>query len=148
LELALACDLILASDKAVFGLPEVGLGILPGFGGTQRLARLVGPQFAKWLVLTTERVDAAKAKELGLVLDVVPAADLLPRAKAIAAKTAEQGPVAIALAKQALAKALDVDLASGLAFEAELAALSFGTADQKEAMAAFLEKRKPRFEGR
>jgi enoyl-CoA hydratase/3-hydroxyacyl-CoA dehydrogenase len=146
-ELALACDLIVASEKAEFGLPEVSLGILPGFGGTQRLTRLAGPQVAKWLIFTTERLSAREAERLGIVLKTTAPSDLLPTAKAIAAKIAEQAPLGLAFAKRAANRALDQDLGGGLSYETELAALAFGTADQKEGMRAFLERRKPSWQG-
>ncbi|MHB8585777.1 MAG: 3-hydroxyacyl-CoA dehydrogenase/enoyl-CoA hydratase family protein [Thermoplasmatota archaeon] len=146
-ELALACDLILASEKASFALPEVTLGIIPGFGGTQRLTRLVGPQTAKWLIFANERVDAAAAERLGIALRVVPHAELLPTAKALASKIATGAPLGITFAKRAANRALDQDLAGGLAYEADLATLAFATADQKEGMRAFIEKRKAVWRG-
>src|SRR5215472_8581710 len=147
-ELALACDLIYASEKARFGQPEVGLGVIPGFGGTQRLARLVGRARAMELIFTAEPVDAAKAKEIGLVLEVVPAEKLLERCRGIAAKIALKGPVAVAQAKRAIQFGLDADLRSANELERQAFAMLFGTEDQREGMKAFLEKRAPSFKGR
>jgi enoyl-CoA hydratase/3-hydroxyacyl-CoA dehydrogenase len=148
LELAMAADIILAADKAVFGLPEVTLGIHPGFGGTQRLPRFVGMQRAKELVYTGRRFDAAEAKQMGLVLDVVPQAELMKRAMALANSIAVNAPVAIGLAKAAMNRGADVDLATGMAYELEAVAQCFATEDQKGAMAAFVEKRKYEMQGR
>ncbi len=144
-ELALACDFIYASEKAKFGLPEVTLAVIPGFGGTQRLTRLVGRARAKEMIFTGEMIDAAKAKELGLALEVLPPADLLAHAKKVAATIAKRGPLAVARAKQAIASGADVSLRQGNEFEREGFAALFGTADQKEGMAAFLAKRPPEF---
>jgi enoyl-CoA hydratase len=148
LELAMAADLLLASDKAVFGLPEVTLGIHPGFGGTQRLPRLVGMQRAKELVFTGRRFDAAEAKAMGLVLDVVPAAQLRERALALANAIAQNAPIALGLAKAAMGRGADVDLATGLAYELEAVAQCFATEDQKRAMEAFVAKTKYEMQGR
>ena len=140
LELALACDIILAADKAVFGLPEVTLGIHPGFGGTQRLPRLVGPQRAKELIYTGRRFDANEAKQMGLVLEVVPQAQLMARATALAQAIAKNAPVALGLAKASVNRGLDVDLNTGLAYELEAVSQCFATEDQKGAMHAFANK--------
>jgi enoyl-CoA hydratase/3-hydroxyacyl-CoA dehydrogenase len=148
LELAMAADIILASDKAVFGLPEVTLGIHPGFGGTQRLPRYVGLQRAKELVYTGRRFDANEAKAMGLALEVVPAADLMTRTMQLANAIAENAPVAIGLAKAAMNRGADVDLATGLAYELEAVAQCFATEDQKGAMEAFGRKEKYEFQGR
>ena len=148
LELAMAADVILASDKAVFGLPEVTLGIHPGFGGTQRLPRYVGLQRAKELVYTGRRFDASEAKQMGLVLEVVPAAELMKRALALAQAIAANAPIAIGLAKAAMNRGADVDLATGLAYELEAVAQCFATEDQKRAMDAFVKKEKYEFQGR
>ena len=142
LELALAGDIILASDKAVFGLPEVTLGIHPGFGGTQRLPRYVGLQRAKELVFTGRRFDAHEAKAMGLALEVVPAAELMTRARQLANAIALNAPVALGLAKSAMDRAPDVDLRTGLLYELEAVAQCFATEDQKGAMKAFAEKGK------
>ena len=141
LELAMAGDIILASDKAVFGLPEVTLGIHPGFGGTQRLPRYVGLQRAKELVYTGRRFDANEAKQMGLVLDVVPAPELMKRAMTLANAIAKNAPVALGLAKHAMNRGQDVALDTGLAYELEAVAQCFATEDQKGAMRAFIEKK-------
>jgi enoyl-CoA hydratase len=142
-ELALACDFIYASEKAKFGLPEVTLAVIPGFGGTQRLTRIVGRARAKEMIFTGDMIDAAKAKELGLALDVLPAADLLAHAKKVAATIAKRGPLAVAKAKRAIDGGADVSLRAGNQIEREAAL--FGSADQKEGMAAFLAKRPAEF---
>lgn len=146
-ELALACDIRIGSDRAKLGQPEVGLGVPPGFGGTQRMARLVGPSIAKRLLFTGETVDAARALGLGLLDEVVPGESLLPRCLEIAALVATKGPSAVAACKQAVNRGLETTLYEGLCVEARLFAAAFGTADQKEGMAAFLEKRPARFTG-
>ncbi|MDR1768906.1 MAG: enoyl-CoA hydratase/isomerase family protein, partial [Propionibacteriaceae bacterium] len=141
-ELALACDIRLASEKAVFGQPEVALGITPGFGGTQRLARLVGSGVASELVFSGVNIDAGRALAIGLANAVYPASELLDAAAKLAARIAAQAPIAVRAAKAALRAGLETDIDSGLALEAEAFASCFGTADQQEGMAAFLEKRK------
>ncbi|HEX9816994.1 MAG TPA: enoyl-CoA hydratase-related protein, partial [Candidatus Thermoplasmatota archaeon] len=146
-EIALACDMLLAAESATFALPEVGLGIHPGFGGTQRLPRLIGPARAKELIFTGDRITAAQAEKIGLVNKVVKDADLLPEAMRIAQKIAEMAPVAIGLAKEAVNRGLETDLDSGLALETNSVTLTFATEDQKEGMRAFLEKRKANFRG-
>jgi enoyl-CoA hydratase len=147
-ELALACDWIVASERAVFGQPEVSLGIPPGFGGTQRLTRRVGTGMALELLTTGRQVKADEALAIGLANHVVPAAGLMAKGMELARMIAAKGPVAVRLAKQAARRAPDVDIASGCALEATLFAAAFATADQKEGMAAFLEKRPAKFEGR
>ncbi|MSR36765.1 MAG: enoyl-CoA hydratase [Gemmatimonadetes bacterium] len=147
-ELALACHLRLASDNSRFGLPEVGLGIIPGYGGTVRLARLVGLGRALEMILTSDMIDATRAAEIGLVSAVVPRADLLARAKELLRRVTKNGPVAVRLAMESAYRALDVDLRSALEHEAGLFGLLASTADMREGMAAFLEKRKPEFTGR
>jgi enoyl-CoA hydratase/3-hydroxyacyl-CoA dehydrogenase len=147
-ELVLACDIVIASEKAVFGLPEVNLAIHPGFGGSIRLPRIVGLNKAKELILTGDHVKAAEAERIGLVNKVVPADRLLAEAKALANKIAEKGPVAIAQAKGVLNRALDLGVDEGLDLETESVTICFSTEDQKEGMRAFLEKRKPAFKGR
>jgi enoyl-CoA hydratase len=147
-EIALACDIRLASDRAVLGQPEVTLGVPPGWGGTQRLTRLVGPGVASELIFTGRRVSAEEALRIGLVNTVYPADELLDRARELALAIARNGPIAVRLSKAAIRQALDVDLQSGLAFEAEAFALAFSTADQREGMSAFLEKRSAQFQGR
>lgn len=146
-EIAMACDIRVASENAKFGQPEVGLGILPGFGGTQRLARLVGKGRAKELIFTCDMIDAGEAYRIGLANKVVPLAELLATCKAMAEKIMSKGSYAVSLAKSAINTGMDTDLASGLKFEADLFGLSFATADKKEGMTAFLEKRKANFAG-
>ncbi len=146
-ELALACDLIYASEKAKFGLPEVGLGLIPGFGGTQRLTRLLGRGRALELIVTAEKIDAAKAKEIGLALEVVPADKLMAHCKAVAEKIAENGPLAVAQAKRAALAGADAGLGTGNELERQSFAMLFGTEDQREGCRAFSEKRAPAFRG-
>lgn len=148
LELAMAGDIILASDKAVFGLPEVTLGIHPGFGGTQRLPRYVGLQRAKELVYTGRRFDANEAKTMGLVLEVVPGPQLMTRAMQLANAIAVNAPIALGLAKSAMNRAPDVDLKTGLLYELEAVAQCFATEDQKGSMKAFSEKAKWEMKGK
>ncbi|HBT48373.1 MAG: Enoyl-CoA hydratase/carnithine racemase [Caldanaerobacter subterraneus] len=147
-ELALACDIRIASRNAKFGQPEVGLGIIPGFGGTQRLPRIVGVSKAKELIYTGDMIDAEEALRIGLISKVVEQDKLLEEAYGIAKKIMSKGLVAVSLAKEAINKSLEVDIDSGMEYEANAFALCFGTQDQKEGMAAFLEKRAPKFEGR
>ncbi len=147
-ELALACDIAYASSTAKLGLPEVGLGVMPGFGGTQRLTRLVGRARAKELIFSGEAIDAQKAKEIGLVLEVVPPAELMPRCKALAAVIARRGPVGIAQAKRVIQAGAELPLSAANELERQAFGLLFGTADQKEGMAAFIEKRDPQFKHR
>jgi enoyl-CoA hydratase len=146
-EITLACDLVYASDRARFGQPEVNLGLIPGFGGTQRLARRVGVMRALELVLTGDPVDAAGAKAMGLVLDVVPADGLLAHARAQARKIASRGPVAVAVAKRVLRRGAEPDLATGNELERQAFAALFGGHDAKEGMRAFLEKRPASWKG-
>jgi len=146
-EVAMGCDLVYASDRARFGQPEVSLGIIPGFGGTQRLTRRVGIMRALELVLTGDAVDAARAREIGLALEVVPAAELLGFARAQARKIAARGPVAIAAAKRIVREGADADLRTANELERQAFAALFGTKDAREGMRAFVEKRSPRFEG-
>ncbi|AEB11669.1 enoyl-CoA hydratase/isomerase family protein [Marinithermus hydrothermalis] len=145
LELALACDLRVASVKAKLGLPEVGLGLIPGFGGTQRLPRLIGQGRALDLILTGRHVSAEEALQLGLVNRV--AEDALEAAKDLARTILKNGPVALALAKEAVARGADVPLAEALEIEADLFGLACSTQDMREGTRAFLEKRAPEFKG-
>ncbi len=147
-ELALACDLIYASERAKFGQPEVGLGVIPGFGGTQRLTRLVGRMRAEEMIFTGEMIDAAKAREIGLVLEILPSEKLLDHCRAVAAKLISKGPLAIAQAKRAIQFGADGDLRSANELERQAFAMLFGSEDQREGMRAFLEKRAPVFRGR
>lgn len=146
-ELALACDIRVASLNAAFGQPEVMLGVIPGWGGTQRLPRLIGAGVASELILTGRRIGADEALRIGLVGAVYPLEDLLDQANAIARTIASNAPAAVQAAKRAIAMIHDTDMAAGLAFEAQAFALSFATADQKEGMAAFIGKRTPEFTG-
>jgi enoyl-CoA hydratase len=146
-ELAMACDVRLAADSARLGQPEINLGIIPGYGGTQRLARLVGRGQAKLLCMTGDMIDATEALRIGLVDRVVPAADVLDEAKALAHKLAGKAPVALALIKEAINRGLEGPLASGLAHEAAQFGLVFDTEDRVEGVSAFLEKRKPTWKG-
>lgn len=141
-ELSMACDIRVASENAKFGQPEVGLGILPGFGGTQRLPRLIGKGRAKELIFTCDQIDAQEAYRIGLANHVVPQEELLDYCKAMARKIISKGSYGITLAKQAINVGTETDLDSGLQLEANLFGLSFATADKKEGMTAFLEKRK------
>jgi enoyl-CoA hydratase len=147
-ELALACDFIYASEKARFGQPEVNLGILPGFGGTQRLARRIGPGRARELVYTGDMVSAEQALAMGLVNAVVPVAELEERVSSVAKKIAQKGPLAIAAAKRVILRGLEADLPTGCELEAQAFSSLFGTEDQKEGMRAFLEKKPVTFQGR
>jgi len=147
-ELALACDIRIASEKAKLGVPEVNLGIFPGFGGTQRLPRLVGRGKACEFVFTGDMVDANEAHRIGLVNNVVPHDKLMEESVALAKKILEKGPVAIRLAKSSINKALETGLSAGLAYEIEAVSLTFSTEDKKEGLKAFIEKRKPEFKGK
>ena len=141
-ELSMACDIRLASEKAKFGQPEVGLGITPGFGGTQRLARIVGTGRAMELIFTTKTIDAAQAEKIGLVNAVCAPEELMDKAMEMAEMIAAQAQVAVRESKRCIRKGIQTDINTGLAFEAEAFGLCFSTADQKEGMSAFLEKRK------
>jgi enoyl-CoA hydratase len=150
-ELALACDFIYAADTARFGQPEVTLGVIPGFGGTQRLARRVGVAKAKELCMTGDMIDAAEALRIGLADAVVPAAELAAKARAIATKIAANGPLAVAECKRLVHLGQSTTLEHALALEQRSFGLLFGTDDQKEGMAAFLTKpkrRRPQFQGK
>ena len=146
-ELAMACDIRIASEKAKFGQPEVTLGITPGFAGTQRLPRLVGKGRAKQLLYTADTIDAQEAFRIGLVNEVAPAESLMAVARAMALKIQSRAPVAVQLCKAAVNEGMDTDLETGTAYEAEVFGLCFATNDQKEGMAAFAEKRKVKFTG-
>jgi enoyl-CoA hydratase len=146
-EVALACDLRIAAESAVFGLPEPTLGIIPGAGGTQRLPRIVGLGRAKEMILTGARWDAAHALEAGLVTRVVPLAELMPAARALADQVLALGPLAVKLAKAALNASSQMPQSAGLVFESTAQAITFESADKLEGTTAFLEKRKPVFRG-
>src|SRR5882672_5369172 len=147
-ELALACDIRIASDKASFGQPEINLGIIPGGGGTQRLTRLVGEGQAMELILTGAIIDAPTALTLGLVNHVVPADQLETKTMELANRIAEKSPIALRLAKEAIKAASRSNLDEGLRREVDLFALCFSSADKDEGVSAFLEKRKPEFKGK
>lgn len=144
-ELAMSCDFILASERAVFGQPEVSLGVTPGFGGTQRLTRLVGRARAMELLVSGRHVESAEALAIGLANHVYPAAELMPAALALARSIAAQAPVAVRLVKEAVQRGQDLDLDSACQFEAQVFGLGFATADQKEGMQAFIDKRAAQF---
>ena len=146
-ELALACDIRIAADSAKFGQPEVGLGIIPGAGATQRLPRTVGLGWAKHLILTGEIIDAKQALEIGLVTAIVPASQLQIRARELAKKILRQGPLAARLAKLSLNASSRVDLDSGLLIETLAQTICYDSDDKVEGTTAFLEKRKPKFSG-
>lgn len=147
-ELAMACDIRIASEKAKFGQPEVNLGITPGFAGTQRLPRLVGKGIAKELIYTADIIDAQEALRIGLVNKVVPADKLLDAAKERAKKISSKAPIAIRLAKQAINEGLEMDSERAYAHEANCFGFCFATEDQKEGMSAFLEKRPAKFKAK
>ena len=147
-ELAMACDIRIASEKAKFGQPEVSLGIIPGFAGSQRLPRLVGKGRAKELLFTAEIIDAQEAFRIGLVNKVVPAEELLSVAINIASKIMKNSPYAVRLCKEAVNVGMEVDLETGSKYEGTLFGVTCATADKKEGMSAFLEKRKANFIGK
>jgi enoyl-CoA hydratase len=147
-ELAMACDIRIASDQARFGQPEVGLGIIPGFAGTQRMPRLIGTGLAKELIFTGDMIDANRALQIGLVNRVVPADQLMDEAKKMAQKIISKAPLAVRYAKQAINEGMQVDLERGQLIELDLLSICFSTEDQKEGMQAFIEKRQPVFKER
>lgn len=141
-EMALACDIRIASEKAKFGQPEVGLGIIPGFGGTQRMARIIGTGPAMELIYTADTIDAQRALEIGMVNHVVPADQLMDEAMKLAQKICTNAQKAIRASKLAIRRGIDCDISTAVSYEALAFATCFGTEDQKEGMQAFLEKRK------
>lgn len=147
-ELALSCDWIIASEQAQFGQPEVALGVTPGFGGTQRLSRLIGRSKALELLVSGRRIDANTALAWGLVNHVYPADELMTEALKIAREIANQAPLAVQMCKQLVIRGQDLELETACLLEEQAFGLSFSTADQKEGMAAFVEKRKANFVGR
>jgi enoyl-CoA hydratase len=147
-ELALACDIRVAAETARFGQPELGLGIIPAAGGTQRLPRVVGLGWAKYLILTGEIIEAKQALSIGLVTAITPAGQLQVRARELAKRILRQGPLAARLAKLALNASARVDLDSGLLIETLAQAVCYDSEDKREGATAFLEKRKPKFTGR
>ncbi|KOS68816.1 enoyl-CoA hydratase [Lysinibacillus contaminans] len=148
LELALVCDLRISTEKAKFAFPEVGLGIIPGGGGTQRLPKIVGQGIAKELLYFGEMFDAVRALDLGIVNKVVPAEEVMPVAKEWASKLAQKPPVALQMVKQAVNAGSNTDIESGLIIEAACFGNAFSTEDRKEGLTAFVEKRKPIYTGR
>ena len=147
-ELAMMCDTIIAADTAMFGQPEITIGTIPGSGGTQRLTRAVGKAKAMEMCLTGRMMDAAEAERAGLVSRVVPAAELLDEAVKVAGKIASLSRPAVMMAKEAINRAYETTLAEGVRFERRLFHSTFATEDQKEGMAAFIEKRKPSYKNR
>lgn len=147
-ELSMACDIRLASEKAVFGQPEVGLGIIPGFGGTQRLARLVGKGMAKYIILSATNIRADEAYRIGLVQKVVAPEELMPEAEKLAHKISSKAPIAVRQAKAAINAGLDTDLNTGSRFEIEAMTQCFASEDKSEGMTAFVEKRDPVFKNK
>ncbi|RJQ30769.1 MAG: crotonase [Peptococcaceae bacterium] len=146
-ELAMACDIRVASENAKFGQPEVNLGLMAGFGGTQRLTRLVNPGVAKEILFTADQYDAQAALRIGLVNHVVPSEELIDFCKKMAGRIAAKGPAAVRLSKEAVNEGLEMDLEKAFIHEADLFALTFTTADHAEGIEAFLNKRKPAFKG-
>lgn len=144
-ELSMCCDIRIASEKAKFGQPEVGLGIIPGFAGTQRLSRLVGMGRAKELIFTTDMIDAEEAYRIGLVNKIVSADELMDEALAMAKNIGSKGQIAIRFAKTAINMGIETDIETGMKVEKDLFGLCFATEDQKEGMEAFLEKRNPNY---
>ena len=144
----MCCDLILAAENARFGQPEVNLGLIPGFGGTQRLVRRVGTQRAMELVLTARQVKAPEAAAIGIALEVVPEGEAVTRAKEIAGQVLTKGPVAVRLGKEAVYAATEIDLQHGLDLEAANFGRCFATEDRTEGIAAFMERRKAEFTGK
>ncbi|MDD3269766.1 MAG: short-chain-enoyl-CoA hydratase [Syntrophomonadaceae bacterium] len=147
-ELAMACDIRLASENAVFAQPETGLGVIPGFGGTQRLARLIGEGRAKELIYTCDVIKADEAYRVGLVNHVYPADQLMDAAKKMAAKIAKKAPLAVGYSKFTIGKGLQVDIDTGMSIESDMFGMCCATEDKFEGMGAFVEKRKPAFKGK
>lgn len=146
-EMALACDFIYASENAMFGLPEITLGIIPGFGGTQRLPRLIGSNRAKEMIFTGKLIPAAEAKEIGMVNRVLPQESLMEETISTAKAIATKGKVSLRAAKQAINSGLNVDLATGCRIEVDAFAICMASQDGKEGTQAFIDKRKPEFKG-
>lgn len=147
-ELAMSCDIRLASENAVFGQPEVGLGVIPGFGGTQRLPRLIGEGRAKELTFTGDIINAEEAYRIGLVNHVYPLDQLIDEAKKLAQKIASKAPLAVGYAKYAINKGLQADIDTAMGIESDMFGICCATSDKAEGMGAFVEKRKPKFEGK
>ncbi|MDD2619967.1 MAG: short-chain-enoyl-CoA hydratase [Syntrophomonadaceae bacterium] len=147
-ELAMACDIRLASETAIFAQPETGLGVIPGFGGTQRLARLIGEGRAKELIYTCDVIKADEAYRVGLVNHVYPQDQLMDAAKKMAAKIAKKAPLAVGYSKFTIGKGLQVDIDTGMSIESDMFGMCCATEDKFEGMGAFVEKRKPTFKGK
>ncbi len=147
-ELALACDIRLASDKAKLGQPEINLGIIPGYGGTQRLTRLVGRGKAKQMALTGDMITAEEAKRIGLVEEVFPAEELMDKAIEMAKKIASKAPISAKAVKECINRGLDMNLSAGCDFEKNMFGLLYGTEDTYEGLNAFIEKRSPVFKNK
>jgi enoyl-CoA hydratase len=147
-ELAMCCDISIAAENAIFGQPETNLAIVPGYGGTQRLPRLIGPRKAKEIILADERINAQEALRIGLVQRVVPKGQAVEEAKKLLKKIMSKGPVAIKMAKKAINEGLKMSLREGLDLEAQCNAICFGTEDKDEGAKAFLEKRPAKFKGK
>jgi len=147
-ELAMSCDIRIAAENALFGQPEVNLGIIPGYGGTQRLPRLIGPGKAKEIILADERINAQEALRIGLVQRVVPKGQAVEEAKKLLKKIMSKGPVAIKMAKKAINEGLGLPLRGGLDLEGQCEAVCFGSEDKDEGAKAFLEKRPAQFKGK
>lgn len=147
-ELAMACDIRLASENAVFAQPEVGLGVIPGFGGTQRLPRLIGEGRAKELIYTADVIKADEAYRIGLVNHVYPQDQLMDEAKKLAKKIASKAPMAVGYSKFAIGKGLQVDIDTAMSIESDMFGMCCATEDKFEGMGAFVEKRKPNFKGK
>ena len=147
MEVAIACDIIVVAQSALFGQPEINLGLIPGFGGTQRLPRLIGSNFAKELVFTGKMISAAEAEKMGLVNKVVPQDQLMEEVVKTAREIASKGKASLREAKQAINNGLNTDLATGIHIEVEAFGMCYASSDSKEGTSAFLEKRKPEFKG-
>ncbi len=147
-EMALSCDFIYASKQATFGLPEIGLGLIPGFGGTQRLPRLIGPNAAKEMILTGKIISAQEAHQIGLVSKIYPPLDLITKTLDTADIMASKGKMALRAAKQAIGQGMNTDLATGLGIESDAFALCMTSPDAREGTSAFLEKRQANFSGK
>ena len=147
-ELALCCDIRVAADTAIMGVPEINLGIIPGYGGTQRLPRIVGVGMAKKMVLSGEHINAQEAYRIGLIDQLVPKAELDAAVAKLCGKLASKSPIALAMGKEAINMGIQADLRTGLSIEARCFCMCFGSQDRVEGMTAFLEKRKPVFKGR
>ncbi len=147
LEVAMSCDFIYASDNAKFGLPEINLGLIPGFGGTQRLPRMIGPNLAKEMLFTGKMIDAQEANSIGLVNRVMPQSELMDAVMKTAKTIASKGKVSLRAAKQTVNSGLNVDLETGCKMEADIFSICISSEDAKEGTTAFLEKRKAEFKG-